>query len=208
MVEIMKVLYRGARTLILDEPTAVLTPQEIDRLFAILRRMKKDGCAIIIITHKLNEVMEISDRVSILRKGRSMGTVVTSESQIRDLIERMVGESIDLSIHRPEPQRGGNVLDVHRLSVLNADKVAVLSDVSFAIARGNPGRGRGVRQRAAGVVRDDRGLDGAQPRRDPGGWGGYRRAQRARHHQNGRTYELHSRGSLWHGSFALHEHCG
>ena len=136
MVEIMKVLYRGARTLILDEPTAVLTPQEIDRLFAILRRMKKDGCAIIIITHKLNEVMEISDRVSILRKGRSMGTVVTSEIQIRDLIERMVGESIDLSIHRPEPQRGGNVLDVHRLSVLNADKVAVLSDVSFAIARG------------------------------------------------------------------------
>lgn len=136
MVEIMKVLYRGARTLILDEPTAVLTPQEIDRLFAILRRMKKDGCAIIIITHKLNEVMEISDRVTILRKGRSMGTVVTGEIQIRDLIERMVGESIDLSIHRPEPKRGGNVLDVHRLSVLNEDKVAVLSDVSFAIARG------------------------------------------------------------------------
>ena len=164
--------------------------------------MKKDGCAIIIITHKLNEVMEISDRVSILRKGRSMGTVVTSEIQIRDLIERMVGESIDLSIHRPEPQRGGNVLDVHRLSVLNADKVAVLSDVSFAIARGE------ILGVAGGVVRDDRGLDGAQPRRDPGGWGGYRRAQRARHHQNGRTYELHSRGSLWHGSFALHEHCG
>ena len=73
-VEILKVLYRGARILILDEPTAVLTPQETEKLFAILRQMRKAGCAVIIITHKLNEVLSISDRVTILRKGKSYGT--------------------------------------------------------------------------------------------------------------------------------------
>ena len=74
-VEILKVLYRGAQILILDEPTAVLTPQETERLFKILRRMREQGCAIIIITHKLNEVLSISDRVTILRKGKSIDTV-------------------------------------------------------------------------------------------------------------------------------------
>lgn len=79
-VEILKVLYRGAKILILDEPTAVLTPQETEKLFAILKKMKAQGCAIIIITHKLDEVMEISDRVTILRKGKSVETVQTAES--------------------------------------------------------------------------------------------------------------------------------
>ena len=73
-MEILKVLYRGANILILDEPTAVLTPQEITKLFDILRNMKQEGCSIIIITHKMNEVMEISDRVTVLRKGETIGT--------------------------------------------------------------------------------------------------------------------------------------
>lgn len=135
-VEILKVLYRGARTLVLDEPTAVLTPQEIEKLFEILRRMRSEGCAIIIITHKLNEVLEISDRVTILRKGHSIGTVKTSQTSARELTERMVGASIDLSIRRPEALRTGPMLDVHHLSVVNPDGVRSLDDVSFSIAAG------------------------------------------------------------------------
>ena len=135
-VEILKVLYRGARTLVLDEPTAVLTPQEIERLFAILRKMRDEGCAIIIITHKLNEVLEISDRVTILRKGNCIGTVNTRETNARELTERMVGAAVDLSIHRPEPLRSGPMLDVHHLTVVNQDGVKALDDVSFSIASG------------------------------------------------------------------------
>ena len=135
-VEILKVLYRGARTLVLDEPTAVLTPQEIDRLFAILRKMRDEGCAIIIITHKLNEVLEISDRVTILRKGHCIGTVNTKETTARELTERMVGAAVDLSIHRPEPLRDAPMLDVHHLTVVNGDGVRALDDVNFSIAAG------------------------------------------------------------------------
>ena len=135
-VEILKVLYRGARTLVLDEPTAVLTPQEIGRLFDILRKMREQGCAIIIITHKLNEVLEISDRVTILRKGRCIGTVETRSTTARELTERMVGASVDLSIHRPEPLRSGPMLDVHHLTVVNSDGVRALDDVNFSIASG------------------------------------------------------------------------
>ena len=93
-VEILKVLYRGANILILDEPTAVLTPQEIDRLFAILRRMKEDGKAVIIITHKLNEVMASSDRVTVLRRGHAVGTVETAEMDVPTLTEMIVGLSL------------------------------------------------------------------------------------------------------------------
>ena len=135
-VEILKVLYRGARTLVLDEPTAVLTPQEIERLFSILRKMRDEGCAIIIITHKLNEVLEISDRVTILRKGRCIGTVDTKETTARELTERMVGAAVDLSIHRPEPLRDAPMLDVHHLTVVNDDGVKALDDVNFSIASG------------------------------------------------------------------------
>lgn len=91
-VEIVKVLYRGANILVLDEPTAVLTPQETEKLFAILRRMKQDDCAVIIITHKLNEVLEISDRVAVLRKGESVATVETAGCDINQLTELMVGD--------------------------------------------------------------------------------------------------------------------
>ena len=97
-VEIVKMLYRGASLLILDEPTAVLTPQETDHLFRVLRRMRKDGKSIIIITHKLHEVLTISDRVSILRKGRYIGTVDTADATEQSLTEMMVGEKISLDI--------------------------------------------------------------------------------------------------------------
>lgn len=102
-VEILKVLYRGAKILILDEPTAVLTPQETEKLFDMLRRMRNDGCAIIIITHKLNEVLSISDRVTVLRKGQSVATVNTAETDDKKLTELMVGKPVSLSISRPEP---------------------------------------------------------------------------------------------------------
>ncbi len=135
-VEIMKVLYRGAKILILDEPTAVLTPQETDRLFDILRRMRQEGCAVIIITHKLNEVLAISDRVTILRKGQSVATVETASTNARELTELMVGQSVDLSIHRAERRESDVLLDVHHLSVLNAEKVKALDDVSFTLSGG------------------------------------------------------------------------
>jgi len=135
-VEILKVLYRGARILILDEPTAVLTPQETDKLFTILRKMKEDGCAVIIITHKLNEVLAISDRVTILRKGHSIATVNTKETTAKELTELMVGQAVDLSIHRPEPKDNGPLLDVHHLTVLNEEKVKALDDVNFSLRGG------------------------------------------------------------------------
>ena len=103
-VEIIKVLYRGADILILDEPTAVLTPQETRRLFDILRRMREDGKAVIIITHKLHEVLEISDRVTTLRKGEYVGTVNTSEATEQSLTEMMVGAKVELNITREDPK--------------------------------------------------------------------------------------------------------
>ncbi|MBS1328133.1 MAG: ABC transporter ATP-binding protein, partial [Oscillospiraceae bacterium] len=135
-VEILKVLYRGADILILDEPTAVLTPQETDKLFDILRRMKERGCAVIIITHKLNEVLAISDRVTILRKGQSVATVKTADTDARQLTELMVGRPITLSIERPEPERHEKLLEIHRLTVLNGEGVEALRDVSFSLGEG------------------------------------------------------------------------
>ncbi|MCL2201586.1 MAG: ATP-binding cassette domain-containing protein, partial [Oscillospiraceae bacterium] len=100
-VEIIKVLYRGADILILDEPTAVLTPQETERLFVTLRNMRESGKAIIIITHKLHEVLSVSDRVHVLRKSKSVGTVNTAQTNQQELTEMMVGRSISLKIDRP-----------------------------------------------------------------------------------------------------------
>ena len=135
-VEILKVLYRGAKILILDEPTAVLTPQETDRLFAILRQMKARGCAIIIITHKLNEVLAISDRVTILRKGRSVGSVATAGVDAARLTELMVGHAVSLSIRRPEPKDVHTILKVVDLTVDKPDGSKGLDDVSFHIHSG------------------------------------------------------------------------
>ena len=130
-VEIIKVLYRGADILILDEPTAVLTPQEITRLFDVLRRMKEDGKSIIIITHKLNEVMEVSDRVAILRRGEHVATVNTAETSEVELTEMMVGKKIDLNIHRSMPANAIPRLVVEDLNLYNAEGIHVLKDISF-----------------------------------------------------------------------------
>ena len=130
-VEIVKVLYRGADILILDEPTAVLTPQETQRLFDVLRNMKADGKAIIIITHKLNEVLEISDRVSVLRKGEYIGTVNTSETDENKLTEMMVGQKVSLNIERSEPENAVDRLVVKNISCSNREGVKVLDNISF-----------------------------------------------------------------------------
>lgn len=135
-VEILKVLYRGAKILILDEPTAVLTPQETEKLFDMLRRMRNDGCAIIIITHKLNEVLSISDRVTVLRKGQSVATVNTAETDDKKLTELMVGKPVSLSISRPEPVEPEPLINVYHLSVDKPDGTVGLDDVTFDICKG------------------------------------------------------------------------
>ena len=132
-LEIIKTLFRGIDTLVLDEPTAVLTPQEIKHLFDIIRNMKQDGKTIIIITHKLNEVMEISDRVAVLRKGEYVGCLETSKTSEAELAEMMVGHRIDLDIHRSEIPTTGVRLEIHDLSVNNKEGREVLKDISFDI---------------------------------------------------------------------------
>ena len=135
-VEIIKVLYRGADILILDEPTAVLTPQETKRLFDILRNMREDGKAIIIITHKLNEVMEISDRVAVLRKGENVGVVNTKDVDPSKLTELMVGDKIELNINRTEPKNVADRLVVRGITCFNREGVKLLDDVTFTAKSG------------------------------------------------------------------------
>lgn len=136
-VEIMKILYRGADVLILDEPTAVLTPQEIKGLFAILREMKQQGCCIIIITHKLAEVMEISDRVTVLRKGESITTAITADSTPQQLTEMMVGSSVSLDIDCPKEKLSEKpVLSVNELKKKSIDGVPLLNGMSFDLYGG------------------------------------------------------------------------
>ncbi|MDD7543340.1 MAG: ABC transporter ATP-binding protein [Peptoniphilaceae bacterium] len=135
MVEIIKVLYRGADLLILDEPTAVLTPQEIRSLFSILRRMRDDGKAVVIITHKLQEVLELSDRIAVLRKGRLTGTVNTHETDEAQLTEMMVGEKMDLNIRRAEPQGEEARLKVRHLDIRRGNR-DVIHNVSFTVRSG------------------------------------------------------------------------
>lgn len=135
-VEIIKVLYRGADILILDEPTAVLTPQETQKLFAILRRMKEDGKSIIIITHKLHEVLSISDRVSVLRKGEYIGTVNTADTNEKDLTEMMVGKKVTLNIERTKPENPTDRLVVKNVTCLNHDGIKQLDNISFTAKSG------------------------------------------------------------------------
>ncbi len=135
-VEIVKVLYRGADILILDEPTAVLTPQETRKLFAVMRNMKEDGKAIIIITHKLHEVMDISDRVAVLRKGEYAGDVPTSETDPQKLTDMMVGRAVSLNIDRPDPVNLVKRLDVNNLTVKNIYGLKALDNVSFQVYGG------------------------------------------------------------------------
>lgn len=135
-VEIIKVLYRGADILILDEPTAVLTPQETQKLFDVIRNMREDGKSIIIITHKLNEVMEISDRVAVLRKGEHVATVNTAETDINELTEMMVGRKTELNIARALPENEQDRLEVSNLTLVNHENVKVLDNVSFTAYSG------------------------------------------------------------------------
>ncbi|MBR2512253.1 MAG: ABC transporter ATP-binding protein, partial [Firmicutes bacterium] len=135
-VEIVKVLYRGADILILDEPTAVLTPQETDKLFRVLRNMKEDGKAIVIITHKLHEVKEISDRVAVLRKGKFIGDLITSETDAQEMTNMMIGHAVELNINRPEPVNPRPRIRVDGLTVRTQDGVLKLDDVSFTACSG------------------------------------------------------------------------
>ncbi|MEL7655681.1 MAG: ATP-binding cassette domain-containing protein, partial [Bacillota bacterium] len=135
-LEIIKVLYRGAKILIMDEPTAVLTPQEIKRLFQIIRNMKDQGCAVVIITHKLNEVMEISDRITVLRKGKSIETVETASVGIPNLIEMMVGKKVDLEIEKKIIEKKRPLLEIDGIHVIDNDKKHALEDVSFTLNSG------------------------------------------------------------------------
>ena len=135
-VEILKVLYRGADILILDEPTAVLTPQETEKLFAVLRRMREDGKSIIIITHKMHEVLSISDRVAVLRRGENAGTVNTADTNAADLTEMMMGQKVELNIERSEPKNPTERLKVSNLSAVNEEGRPVLTDISFTAYSG------------------------------------------------------------------------
>ena len=135
-VEIVKVLYRGADILILDEPTAVLTPQETEKLFAVLRNMRKAGKSIIIITHKLNEVLELSDRVAVLRKGKYIDTVETAKATVESLTEMMVGEKVKLDINRTEPVGAEKRIEMRGITCRNKEGLKVLTEASFTAYSG------------------------------------------------------------------------
>ncbi len=135
-LEIVKVLCYGAKIIILDEPTAVLTVQEVQKLFGVLRRMKEEGHSIIIITHKLNEVMEISDRVAILRKGEYITTVNTAETNEQALTEWMVGRKIDLNIQRAPMYKTRPLLELRNVSIRSDEGAVAIDDVSFYIRGG------------------------------------------------------------------------
>ena len=135
-VEIVKVLYRGADILILDEPTAVLTPQETDKLFAVLRNMRNDGKAIVIITHKMTEVEDLSDRVAILRHGHFVGDMLTKDTNAQEMTNMMVGHPVVLNIERPDPVNPSPRIEVKGLTVRSIDGVVKLEDVSFTARSG------------------------------------------------------------------------
>ena len=135
-LEIVKVLFRGADILILDEPTAVLTPQESDKLFNVIRNMKADGKSIIIITHKLQEVLSVSDRVAILRKGAYIDTVETKSATTQSLTDMMVGQKVDLNIDRPEVKHDIPLLEIRDLSIKNDEGATAIDHVSFYIRGG------------------------------------------------------------------------
>src|SRR5438067_2304549 len=135
-VELLKALYRRARLLILDEPTAVLTPQEVEEFFAILRRMREQGKTVIIITHKLSEVLAISDDVTAMRDGRVVGRLKTRETNAAELARMMVGREVLLRVEKSEARFGATELNVKDVSVLNAEGTKRLNDVSFAVRQG------------------------------------------------------------------------
>ncbi|MBQ6065311.1 MAG: ABC transporter ATP-binding protein [Clostridia bacterium] len=135
-VEIVKVLFRGADILILDEPTAVLTPQETEKLFSVLRKMRDDGKSIVIITHKLHEVLALTDRVTVLRKGKFIATVNTKETSESELTEMMVGKKVSLNIDRADPVDPTDRLIVKNINCHNIEGRKILDDISFTVRSG------------------------------------------------------------------------
>ena len=164
-VEIVKVLYRGASILILDEPTAVLTPQETEKLFNVLRNMRDDGKAIVIITHKMHEVLSLSDRVAVLRKGKYVGDMITKETTVQQMTDMMVGHAVSLNIERPEPVNPKKRLEVKNLTVRSEDGVIKLNNVSFSLNSGEilgiagiPGCGqKELLEAIAGLTKEEKG---------------------------------------------------
>ncbi|MBL4932877.1 ABC transporter ATP-binding protein [Clostridium paridis] len=179
-LEILKVLYRGAKILILDEPTTVFTPQETEKLFKIMRKMKEAGCAVIFISHKMDEVMEISDKVTVLRKGETIKTLMKSETSPKELTELMVGRAVELSIEAVEAKQGKELLNVDGLTVLSEEGTEAIRNISFSIKAGEvlgvagiAGAGQkelceaiaGISKVKAGkIVFDGENLEGKNPR--------------------------------------------
>ncbi|MBT6273878.1 MAG: ABC transporter ATP-binding protein [Chromatiales bacterium] len=135
-VEILKALYRSVDVLVLDEPTGVLTPQEADALFEVLAALRRRGVTVILITHKLREIMAITDAVSVMRAGRLVGTQSTNETTPADLAEQMVGRPVLLRLDKPESDPGRSVLEVNALQVLGATGRPAVKGVSFAVRSG------------------------------------------------------------------------
>jgi general nucleoside transport system ATP-binding protein len=135
-VEILKALFRNAQILVLDEPTAVLTPQETKEIFAVLRRLAAEGHSIIFISHKLYEVLEIADRITVIRRGRVVGSRVPAETNEEDLAQLMVGRDVDLVVDRGESHPGDPLLTVEALTVKNDRGREVVHDVSFEVRSG------------------------------------------------------------------------
>src|SRR5947207_2947304 len=135
-VELLKALYRQAQILILDEPTAVLTPQEVEEFFVILRRMREQGKTIVIITHKLSEVLAISDDVTVMRDGRVVGELKTSETNAAALARLMVGREVLLRVAKPDAKPGAAVLATRGLTILGRDGSKRVDDISFEVRAG------------------------------------------------------------------------
>ncbi|GAA0717952.1 ABC transporter ATP-binding protein [Clostridium malenominatum] len=136
IIEILKVLYRGANILVLDEPTTVFTPLEVEKLFNMINKMKENGCAVVFISHKMEEVMAICDKITVLRKGEVITTIDKKNAKIKMLADLMVGEKVELSIKKDKVAIGNEILRIHNLSLYNEDKVEVLKKISFNIHRG------------------------------------------------------------------------
>ncbi len=169
-VEILKALYRGAKVLVLDEPTGVLTPQEADELFRILRDLKAQGRTVILITHKLREIMAATDRVSVMRRGEMVAHRATAETSTAELAELMVGRKVLLRVEKGSARPGRNVLEVDRVTVRDGQGVARVKDARFVVRAGEivgiagvTGNGQtelleaiaGIRPAAAGTIRID-----------------------------------------------------
>ncbi len=135
-VETIKALYRGARILILDEPTGVLTPQEADQLFDILRSLRDKGVTVIIITHKLREIMDLTDNVSVMRRGQMVANVKTSETSKGELAELMVGRKIRMDLDKTPADPKETLIEIKHLGLIDSQKIKRLDDISFEVRSG------------------------------------------------------------------------